>query len=248
MKFTSKRKILIALASIVCVIALIIGAFGIYVLDYYHADEGAIAMFSDSEGISTYALNNGSIVFEPRDASIGFIFYPGGKVEHNAYQQLMASLARNGILCVIVKMPFNLAIFNVNAADAIKEEYPQIKNWYIGGHSLGGSMAAMHISKNIDKYRGLILLGSYSTSDISNSGLDVLSIYGSEDRVLNLTKYEENKPNLTNDFIEVIIDGGCHAYFGVYEPQKGDGEPTISNSEQIQITVDEIVKMIRKRG
>ncbi len=248
MKFTSKRKILIALASIVCVIALIIGAFGIYVLDYYHTDEGAIAMFSDSDGISTYALDNGSIVFEPQNASIGFIFYPGGKVEHNAYQQLMASLARNGILCVLVKMPFNLAIFNVNAADAIKEEYPQIKNWYIGGHSLGGSIAAIHISKNIDTYSGLVLLGSYSTSDISNSNFNVLSIYGSEDRVLNLTKYEENKPNLPNDFTEVIIDGGCHAYFGVYGPQEGDGEPTISNSEQIRITVDEIIKMIRERG
>ena len=142
-------------------------------------------------------------------------------------------------------MPFNLAVFDINAADGIQEQYSQIKNWYIGGHSLGGSMAASYLKKNADKYKGLILLGSYSTTNLSNTNLEVLSIYGSEDHVLNYKKYNSNKSNLPQDFTEIVIDGGCHAYFGMYGMQKGDGTPTISNQEQIHLTAMEIVKIIK---
>ena len=75
-------------------------------------------------------------------------------------------------------------------------QYPQIEKWYIGGHSLGGSMAATYLSDHVAEFEGLILLGSYSTVDLSNSKLDVLSIYGSEDKVLNHNSYNENKSNL----------------------------------------------------
>ena len=186
------------------------------------------------------------MIFEPQNANIGFIFYPGGKVEHNAYQPLMAALAREGVLCVLVEMPFNLAVLDINAADGIKEQYPHIEKWYIGGHSLGGSMAASYASSHVDEFEGLALLGSYSTADISDTDLDVISIYGSEDRVLNLEKYTESKANLPSDFNEVIIEGGCHAHFGMYGPQDGDGEPYISSSEQIRITVENIVKLMNK--
>ena len=142
-------------------------------------------------------------------------------------------------------MPFNLAVLDMNAADGIQEQYPEIENWYIGGHSLGGSMAASYLEKNVDDYEGLILLGSYSTADLSETDLDVLSIYGSEDKVMNHEKYADNKANLPDDFTEIIIDGGCHAYFGMYGAQDGDGTPTISNEEQISITAENIVKMIK---
>lgn len=163
-----------------------------------------------------------------------------GKVEYTAYIPLMQECADRGILCALVEMPFNLAVFDINAADGIKEAYPEIKNWYIGGHSLGGSMAASYLEKHIDDFEGLILLGSYSTVDFSDSNLKVLSIYGSEDRVLNKEKYEQNKSNLPDDYSETVIDGGCHAFFGVYGNQDGDGTPTITNEEQIQLTADKI--------
>jgi dienelactone hydrolase len=223
---------------------LIVGTCTIYLCNYYHADKGAIAAFSADENIITFTDENGNVIFKPQNARCGIIFYPGGKVEHNAYQPLMAQLAREGIFCVLVKMPFNLAVFDINAANGIQSQYHEIENWYIGGHSLGGSMAASYISDHIEEYKGLILLGSYSAADISKSNLDVLSIYGSEDRVLNIEKYDKNKSNLPDDVIEFIIEGGCHAYFGMYGAQDGDGEPTISNTEQIDITVENIVKML----
>lgn len=97
----------------------------------------------------------------------------------------MESLAQKGILCVLVRMPFNLAVFDDNAADGIREMFPEITDWYIGGHSLGGSMAAAYLEKHPSDFKGLLLLAAYSTADLSNENIRTLSIYGSNDGVLN---------------------------------------------------------------
>jgi len=145
-----------------------------------------------------------------------------------------------------LKMPLNLAVLDVDGAEGIQEMYPEIESWYIGGHSLGGSMAASYLSENISEYEGLILLGSYSTTDLSNERIRILSVYGSEDKVMNKEKYDEYKINLPESFSEEIIDGGCHAYFGMYGEQDGDGTPTITNVEQIQKTAEIINIFIKK--
>ena len=238
-----KRKIFIITASIALALAIIVGACAIYLGDYYRADNEAIGAFLP-QGTTWKEEPDGTIVFEPEGATKGFIFYPGGKVEYTAYIPLMQTCAEKGILCVLVEMPFNLAVLDVNAADGIQEEYPEIEEWYIGGHSLGGSMAASYLADHVEDYEGLILLSSYSTADLSDTNLAVLSIFGSEDRVMNREKYEESKSNLPSNFTEYIIDGGCHAYFGMYGAQDGDGEPTVTNEEQIRLTVEHIVKII----
>ena len=238
-----KRKIFIIVTSIVLVIAFFVGACAIYLGDYYRADNEAIGAFLP-QGSAWKEEPNGNIVFEPDGAMTGLIFYPGGKVEHTAYIPLMQACAENGILCVIVEMPFNLAVFDANAADGIPKEYPQIENWYLGGHSLGGAMAATYLEKHTDEYEGLILLGAYSTADFSDTELEVLSIYGSQDQVLNREKYNDNISNLPKDFKEIVIEGGCHAYFGMYGAQDGDGSPSISNAEQILQTAEYIAQMI----
>ena len=235
-----KRKARRIAASVALVTVILAGAFAGYVGDYYRADQNAIEAFAPMNAVSTELLDDGTLVFKPESATKGFVFYPGGKVEYTAYQPLMAACARQGILCVLVEMPFNLAVLDQNAADGIQEQYPEIETWYIGGHSLGGSMAASYLADHVDDYDGLILLGSYSTADLSETGLDVLSVYGSEDQVINRVKYGENKANLPIDFAEVVIAGGCHAYFGMYGAQEGDGTPAISNAEQIFLTADHI--------
>ena len=173
----------------------------------------------------------------PENPKAGFIFYPGGKVEVDSYYPLMCALAENDILAVAIKMPFNLAVFDINAGDGIKEHFPEVTSWYIGGHSLGGSMSASYLDKNREDFDGLILLGSYSTVDFSDTSLGVLSIYGENDMVMNREKYEDYKPNLPF-LTEHIIKGGNHAGFGMYGAQKGDGALTISNEAQIKETAD----------
>ena len=232
----------IAAASVVLVLALIAAVCIGYVGDYYRADRDGIEAFAPMNSVSTELHDDGTLVFRPENAAKGFIFYPGGKVECAAYQPLMAACAQQGILCILVEMPFNLAVLDINAADGIQAQYPEIEKWYIGGHSLGGSMAASYHADHIEEYEGLILLGSYSTADLSETDLEVLSIYGSEDQVMNREKYEQNKANLPGDFTEVVLEGGCHAYFGMYGPQEGDGQPGISNAQQIFLTAEQILK------
>ncbi|MBQ8799731.1 MAG: alpha/beta hydrolase [Lachnospiraceae bacterium] len=227
---------------------LVIGC-GIYLGDYYHGDMERIESFVTEHPTEERTLSDGVKVYSPEGGVTpenGFIFYPGGKVEAVAYEPLLKSLASEGMLCVLVEMPFNLAVFDMKAAEGIPEQFPEVGNWYLGGHSLGGSMAASYLADHVADYEGLILLGSYSTADLSKTGLSVLSVYGSEDKVLNKENYEADKTNLPADFTEIIIEGGCHAQFGMYGVQDGDGVPTISNEEQIGVTVDAVMQFFEE--
>lgn len=238
-----KRKICIWIASVFLVIAIVIGACAIYLGDYYRADMKAIKNF-ETRFEYEHKMLNGNMIFEPDDAAAGFIFYPGGKVEFTAYIPLMMACASNGILCVLVEMPFNIAIFNGDAAEGIKENYPEIEHWYIGGHSLGGYMAADYLGERADEYDGLVLLAAYSGVDLSGTELEVLSVYGSNDGVMNSKRYEEGRANLPTDFKEVVLDGGCHAYFGMYGAQSGDGIPDMTNEEQINLTASIVAEFV----
>lgn len=238
------KKKIILLVIIVLILSLA-GGTAYYINDYYHAEETAVSLITTPKENVVVTEENGVFTFKPQNATKGIIFYPGGKVEAKAYAPLMYALAEEGVLSILVTMPGNLAVLDMNAADGICEQHPEIESWYMAGHSLGGSMAASYIVENSQEFDGIILLASYSTADLSDSDLEVLSIYGSNDGVLNMEKYSEYKPNLPSDFEEFIIDGGCHAYFGAYGEQEGDGEAQITREEQIEITVDEITKFIK---
>ena len=240
--FLFKHKKLVSAVAIILLAC--ISSCAIYLGDFYQADMEAISNFVCENEVEMKTNEQGHLVFESDAADTGFIFYPGGKVEYTSYIPLMRALSAEGILCILVEMPFNLAVFDINAAEGIQEQYPQIEEWYIGGHSLGGSMAASYLSKEFLQFEGLVLLGSYSTVDLSETELEVLSVYGSEDRVMIQEKYEENKMNLPSTFTEVVIDGGCHSYFGMYGAQEGDGTPSIKNEDQIAQTVDAIMSML----
>ena len=245
-KEAKKKSKKIYIAGCVAVLVLLFASICMwYVNDYYRADKTAMEAFQMPSNVSRTVLADGTVVFEPEQAEVGFIFYPGGKVEHTAYEPLLQILAAEGVLCVLVEVPLRLAILDVNAAESIAEQYQEVEDWYIGGHSLGGSAAAMYLEEHTDEFAGLILLGSYSTVDLSESDLEVLSVYGSEDNVLNKENYLNSKANLPQDFTEFVIEGGCHAYFGVYGEQAGDGTPTISNMEQIQMTVERVVEFMK---
>ena len=178
----------------------------------------------------------------------GFIFYPGAKVEYSAYEALMAECASEGILCVVVEMPFNLAVLNITKGMDVIKEFPYVENWYIGGHSLGGSMSANCAATYPEYFKGLVFLAAYSTVDVSE--FRVLSMYGTNDEVMEKENYEKYRENLPSDFsnrlTEIKIEGGNHAYFGMYNKgvQKGDGIATISNDEQIRIAARSIIDFI----
>ncbi len=246
MKQTGKRRF--RLLWLLPVILIILFAGGIfYVNDYYRADLSAREVLSEEIPGITVAQDPERITFIPKETDTGVIFYPGGKVEYTAYAPLMKALAEQGFLCVLLKMPLNLAFLDVNAADAVFSDHPEVEHWYLAGHSLGGVAAALYAGKHPDRVDGLILLGAYSTTNLKEAGLKVMSIYGTKDHVLNKNEYEKNRSNLPDDLRETVIQGGCHAFFGAYGEQKGDGVPGISREEQILITARECADFISKK-
>ncbi len=238
-----KRRLLPIWITLGVIGVLVIGTLW-YVSDYYHAEPTALSVIENPIAGVTVINEPGRIVLEPKTYDTGLVFYPGGKVEFAAYAPLMEKLAQKGILCVIVHMPGNLAVLDMNAADGVLEQFPSVSQWYIGGHSLGGVMASDYAAANREKLKGLILLGAYSTKDLKGTDLKVLSLYGSEDAVLNHQKYEEARIYLPENAVELVIDGGCHAFFGNYGVQAGDGTPRITREEQQSMTADTILDWI----
>lgn len=238
-----KRKI--AVISIIATASILLVCFIImlsYFLNYYKAEIDN-KLLEDDELINV--INDDDyIVFEPKNYDTGLIFYQGAKVDEQAYAPMIRKIAEAGVLCVIAKMPCNFAIFDIDAADDIMDEYEDENiKWYISGHSLGGSMASMYAYDNKDEFEGVILFASYSTKDIKD--LDVLSIYGTNDKILNAKKYEESKVNYPSNMTEIIIEGGNHAYFASYGQQKNDGEASISMEEQMNISVEAVLEFVK---
>lgn len=226
------------LAIMAVVVLLLLGGFFIYTQDYYRADDSAISMIEDNDG--QIQKKEDMILFYPEnkdDMKSALIFYPGGKVEASAYAPFCETISQNGILCIILRMPFHLAVFDINAADTVYEQFPEIENWYLGGHSLGGAMASSYASKHTDLIKGLILLGAYPTESMK---IPTVALYGSEDKILDRTK-------LSIVDYAIQISGGNHAYFGNYGEQKGDGTATISREEQQSIVTEEIVKFVMEQ-
>lgn len=133
-----RTKILLATLAMVF-LAVLIGGYA-YLSDYYRVNDLAVeAMAVQADGVQV-EQDSSVTWFLPSQPTAGLIFYPGGKVEDTAYAPLMRTLAEKGILCGLVKMPGNLAVFSPNAADGLQQAHPEITDWYIGGHSLGGAM------------------------------------------------------------------------------------------------------------
>ena len=204
----------IALASVAVVFAIV---FIIYTSKYYRTDKETVDSIESrlDEKVNAYSDDN------------GMVFIP-----------------KNRDYKAVIRMPENLAFLRINAVDVITKGYEEETgsakdlDWYLAGHSLGGVAASLFLDEAGDDYKGLILCASYPDADFSDKDIRLLSIIGSKDEVVNKEAYERARAYWPEDSEEYIIEGGIHSYFGCYGIQKGDGEPTISNEEQIEQTVD----------
>jgi dienelactone hydrolase len=208
--------------------------------------EAIASLESDNQVIVT---EQDWMVFSSVDAepSTGVIIYPGGHVEPRAYAPLAKEIARAGYLVILPPMPLNLAFTGINVADEIMATYPTIEHWYIGGHSLGGSMAAEYAATNAEKIDGLFLWASYSaeSTDLSTiPGLRVLSIYGTEDG--GVEEIRPSRERAPKDVVWVEMEGANHAQFGWYGPQPGDGVASISRETQQAWILEETLAFIKE--
>ncbi len=174
----------------------------------------------------------------------GFIIYPGGRVDARSYAPVARAIAAEGYLAVIVPMPFNLAVTNVGAADRVIAAHPEIAHWAIGGHSLGGAMAANYAYTRPDAVQGLILWAAYpaGNNSLADRSLAVTSIYATADGLATAEKIDASRPLLPASTRYVAIAGGNHAGFGWYGPQGGDGQASVVRAAQqaqvVAVTVE----------
>jgi len=235
----NNKKVKYVLIGIVLVLFTAICFMIYYVHDYYRASNSVNKYLKDSDTVKVIKEDD-IYFFDGYGEDDAIIFYQGGKVENISYAPLLNKLSQNGIDCFLVNMPFNLAFLDINAANKVKNKY-EYKNWYIMGHSLGGVAASMYAKDN--NVTGLILLASYPSNKIDDN-IKILSIYGSNDGVLNKKAYNDNKKNFSINTREYIIDGANHANFGNYGKQAKDNESFIDREEQQDITVNYIKEFV----
>lgn len=227
-----RKKWLIAGEIVLLILTILAGAFFWYVSDYYRAEAVALAVMARDRGISQ---QDGLTILSPSyPTDTAIIFYPGAKVEAEAYLPLLDQIRQTGVTCMLVHMPFRMAIFDADAAEEVIARFPEIQHWYIAGHSMGGAMASKFASDHPDLVDGLILMGAYIYGDYPEE--NTLTIYGS------LNQSVEDHINYTENIVE--IQGGNHAQFGNYGPQKGDPPATISAEEQQRQTVEAIAAFL----
>lgn len=127
------------------------------------------------------------LTFQPAEGSptVGFIFYPGGNVDYQAYAPALFEIAAQGFLVVDVPMPLDLAILGYGQAADVIAAHPEIGHWAIGGHSLGGAMASRFAYENPAAVEGVVLWAAYpaGSNDLSGTGLQVISVYDTLDGV-----------------------------------------------------------------
>ncbi|MRR30484.1 alpha/beta hydrolase, partial [bacterium] len=190
------------------------------------------------------------ISIEPAEAvtKTGFIFYPGGRVDARSYYPALVEIASKGFMVVVVKMPFSLAVFAPERGLEVMAAYPAVEQWVIGGHSLGGAMAANFAFNHPESVEGLVLWAAYPTasSSLTDRQILVTSIYGSEDGLATLEDIEASRSLLPAGTLWVEIKGGNHAGFGSYGLQAGDGKATITAAEQRAQVVGATVDLLNQ--
>ena len=226
---------------IIIMIALVVDVIGfvIWGLTPQRPMPEAMAYLESSRNVSVEKSRWLAFIPKENKTNTGFIFYPGGRVDYRSYAPPAFKLAEEGLQVVLVPMPLNLAGWKPDKAWEIMQKYPGIKHWVIGGHSLGGSMAAKFAYENPGIVDGLILWASYPAkrNSLADTSLRVISIYGSRDGAVDKEMYDNSHKLLPDDAIFVEIEGGNHAQMGWYGPQHGDLDATIMREAQQQILV-----------
>ncbi|HCK67512.1 MAG TPA: alpha/beta hydrolase [Anaerolineae bacterium] len=242
-----KINLRIFLAIFLIAVLVVATVFVFWASDAYPADEIALeAMESDSQVFVN--AERGVVIFFPADnprPETGLIFYPGGKVDYRAYAPILKMIASNGYFVALTPAPLNLAMFDFNAAARIEAQYPEIENWFVGGHSLGGVAASSYAASH-PNIKGTVLWGSVPADDLLRvNDVPTLSVYGTQDGLISLEMYDNSHDLLPLDATFVVIEGGNHAQFGSYGEQAGDGIAMISPEEQWTQTVDATVEFMK---
>jgi hypothetical protein len=232
------------LLGLLIILAVLIVGFVIWSLKPLQPTSDALtALESDSK--VTVTQNEDYVTFMPigTTPTKAFVFYPGGHVDYRAYAAPLHKLAEQGYLAILLPVRLNLAFFDVNAADRAIPDFPEIQDWVVGGHSIGGVAASMY-AKNNDSLDGIVYWASYPADDsLKNSDMSFTSIYGTLD-MGGMDVFQSSASILPADTQFVVIEGGNHSQFGNYGLQPGDNVATITWQEQQDLAVAATARLL----
>lgn len=237
-----KRKT--AVITVLAGTVLMAAAAAVYFSIYYRADGTAQKALQGNDRVRVTKTDGGYFFDGPSDTA-AIIFYPGAKVESEAYAGLMLKFADAGFDCFLADMPLHFALLGKNTADRFLQNY-SYDTWIMAGHSMGGIAAADFADSHPEEISGILLLPSYPGTRLS-SVRKLYSIYGSEDGCLEYGVYEDARAGWPEEAGELIIPGGNHAQFGNYGPQRSDGTAEISADEQQKITAEAVSEYFGNR-
>ncbi|MDO9397865.1 MAG: alpha/beta hydrolase [Herbiconiux sp.] len=225
---TTRRRPALRVAAVVVAAALVLGASGFVVwanVTYAATLTSTEELAADPAVAVDWSYDR--VVMTPTGDSSGegLVFFAGAKVDPLAYAWKLSGIVEQGATVVIVRPPLNFALFEVRPLTAFTDEASEVKDWFVGGHSLGGVKACQFA----DQAAGLILLASYCAGDESDLDVPVLSVSGSEDGLSTPAKIDASRAELPDDARFVQIEGANHARFGDYGAQTGDGEARIDD-------------------
>ena len=174
------------------------------------------------------------IVIEPTDrpATTAFVFYPGGLVRPQAYEWLGHALAEHGVRTLIPEFPADLAVIDAGRAGTVASTLAPGLPVVVGGHSLGGVMAARYAFQHPDAVAGLVLMAAYPEDnvDLTGASFAALVLRAGEDGRADPALVDAAAERLPAGTRTEVIDGAAHSFFGRYGPQEGDGVPTVSRA------------------
>ncbi len=202
---------------------------------YYHADETAQEALKTTGSVQVTDSEN-EFFFDGPGTEDVLIFYPGAKVESQAYAPLLRLLAQQGVDCYLLKTPFHLAVLDTGEASDV--DVSAYKHVYVSGHSMGGAVAGMYAAAHKDTLSGVIFLAAYPTKDLKQDGFRALSIVGTEDGGYDAEKWKEAEQYMPEDFEFIVMEGANHGDFGNYGDQSGDGQASISREDQQEKTAE----------
>jgi pimeloyl-ACP methyl ester carboxylesterase len=195
--------------------------------------DGDAVAAAQTDGVTVEERRGGYVISPEREepAFVGVVFYPGGRVDPAAYLPVLAPVvADTGVRVYVPKMPLTLAFLDQDRAAAYQRDAPEIREWYVGGHSLGGAIACRYASNNPDAVDGVVLFASYCDRPIGGTDLATLQILGSRDTVAAGDEVSAEAGNLPEDATVVTIEGANHSQFASYTGQPGDEPATIDRS------------------
>jgi pimeloyl-ACP methyl ester carboxylesterase len=182
--------------------------------------------------IGAYRDHGGGVEIAPADggADVLLILYPGGLVRPHAYAWIGVALAPVGIRTLVPTMPLDLAVLGRDRAGRLIDgKRAGERLVVVGGHSLGGAMAAGWAARTPERADGLILMGAYPAAgdDLSDAALPTLVLAAEHDGLATLDEVREGLTRLPPSAGLEIVGGAVHAFFGRYGPQRGDGLPRV---------------------